>query len=98
MNPFNDIPEALQRMSTFMIASGADLPAPVQEALSGASAQPSPVDRIVQFGKAIHEHRDSLATEVLTIAAEAIEFAARHGWHGLDADGPALITELLGAA
>lgn len=98
MNPFTDIPDALRRTSAFLIASGASLPEPLQAALSTTAAQPSPVDRIVNFGKAIHEHREGLASEALTIAAEAIEFAARNGWHGLAEKAPEMIASLLGDA
>lgn len=98
MTPFKDIPEALQRTSAFLIASGASLPSELQAALSAAVASPSPVDRIVQFGKAIHERREGLSVEARTIAAEAIEFAARFGWHGLASEGPGLLSDLTGEA
>lgn len=98
MNPFSDIPEALGRIASFMLEHGTTVPEAAKAKVVEAASQPSPVDRIVQFGKALYEHRESAPDVAKIIAAEALEFAGRNGWHGLDSEGAALIADLVGVA
>ena len=96
MIPFNDIPTALTRIGGFMLDDGAGIPAEARSAIGLSAAHISPVDRIVNFGKAIHTHRESLGEAAKTIGAEAIEFAGRQGWHGMDSTSAELIADLIG--
>jgi hypothetical protein len=96
MNPFINILNALGRITEFMLNHGLDLPEEVKAAIGQGSAQISPVDRIVHFGKAMHEHRDSVSNDAKIVGAEAIEFAGRHGWHGLETASAGMIADMIG--
>jgi len=98
MNPFSDILDALNRIMGFVLAHSSDLPDELKVKIGQATAQISPVDRIVHFGKAVHEHRDGLNDIAKTVGAEAIEFAGRYGWHGLESTSTDMIADLIGLA
>ena len=97
MPQFDDIPGALAEISTLMIRAGAGLAEAARGALAASVAAVSPVDRIVQFGRAVHEHRADLDADARAIGAAALAFAAQHGWHGLASEAPVLIAELQAA-
>ena len=94
MIQFNDIPGALAQIGTFLLSAGASLPQEAGAALTASAAAISPVDRIVQFGRAVHEHRADLDAGAHAIGAAALAFAAQNGWHGLASEAPAMIAEL----
>lgn len=94
MTAFVDIPDALTQISDFMAAVGAALPESARTALAASAAAISPVDRIVQFGRAIHGHRADFDVDAHVIGIAALAFAAQYGWHGLEDDAPALIADL----
>lgn len=97
MTTFVDIPDALTQISDFMAVSGSGIAETARGPLAASSATVSPVDRIVQFGRAVHEHRADLDPEARALGAAALAFAAQNGWHGLDAEAPAMIAELQAA-
>lgn len=89
---FTDIPDALVQIGAFLM--GASLPADASAALVSAAAATSPVDRIVGFGRAVHDHRADLDADAHAIGAAALSFAAQYGWHGMSIEAPAMIAEL----
>jgi hypothetical protein len=89
---FTDIPDALVTISGFLM--GASLPEDASAALVSAAAATSPVDRIVGFGRAVHDHRADLDADAHEIGAAALAFAAQYGWHGMSIEAPAMIAEL----
>jgi len=96
---FTDIPDALAQIGAFLFGAslpliGASLPEAASAALVTAAAAVSPVDRIVGFGRAVHEHRADLDADAHAIGAAALAFAAQNGWHGLASEAPAMIAEL----
>lgn len=95
MTRFTDIPDALGRIGQFMIE--ASLPLTARAAVLASNASVSPVDRIVQFGRAVHEHRAELDPDARALGAAALAFAAQNGWHGLDAEASAMIADLQAA-
>lgn len=92
MTRFTDIPDALGRIGQFMIE--ASLPLNARAAVLASNAAVSPVDRIVQFGRAMHEYRSELDPDARALGAATLAFAAQNGWHGLDNEAPAMIAEM----
>lgn len=78
--------EVIAAIDRYMMLHGQDLDAKVQGALLEVSAKVSPVDKIVATGEVLYAVRADLDAEALTIAGQAIDFATRNGWHGLDID------------
>lgn len=94
MATFVDISNALAQISDFMATAGASIAEAARAPLAASSAAISPVDRIVQFGRVVHEHRADLDTDANAIGIAALSFAAQYGWHGLDSEAPALIAAI----
>jgi hypothetical protein len=80
------IPELFEGIQTFMMEEGAKLPDFTKQQVLAALANPSPVDRAVQFGEAIYAAKQDVSPEARRQAARAIEYANRFGWHGLHDD------------
>ena len=91
---FSDIPDALAQIGAFLMSAGATLPHEAGAAITASAAAISPVDRIVGFGRAVHEHRADLDADAHAIGAAALAFAAQYGWHGMSIEAPAMIAEL----
>lgn len=94
MATFVDISNALAQISDFMATAGAGIPEVARVPLAASIGAISPVDRIVQFGRAVHEHRAELDADARAIGIAALSFAAQYGWHGLDSEAPALIAAI----
>lgn len=87
MNFLSDIPAALAAIDAFLVQHARELDAKVVAALLQASSQPSPVDKIVNFGETLYALGADASAEAKTAAAQVVEFASRFSWHGLGNDG-----------
>ena len=94
MIQFTDISDALSKISAFLIETYFSDEA-VSMALRNAAASVSPVDRIVGFGKTVHEHRETLDDDTKAIGVAALSFASQFGWHGMSSEAAPMIAELL---
>jgi hypothetical protein len=92
---FADIPGALAAISEFLFSAGTDMPEDAGAALVTAAAATSPVDRIVGFGRAVHNKRAELGGDAHAIGLAALAFAAQNGWHGLASEAPDMIADLI---
>jgi len=90
---FADIPGALAAISGFLFSAA--LPEDAGAALVTAAAATSPVDRIVGFGRAVHDNRAELGGDAHAIGVAALAFAAQNGWHGLASEAPDMIADLI---
>ena len=83
----SSIRAAQERLNSFLMVAGSDLPEWPRAQVNEAASHPSPVRRICGVGEAIYANRADVSDAALEVAAVLIQFATMQSWQGLDREG-----------
>ena len=90
IEPASNLVDLMEKLTTFVMLHGSELPEHTRAAIVASASHPSPVDRIVDTAEALYASKSELSAEGRTITAQLAQFAAMNGWHGMGTRGLAI--------